>query len=377
MSAFLQWYVSMLKRRPMLTNIGSAVVLMTTGDVMAQELEHHQDVISDKMTFWGDKKKERDEKSHPPKDTEKPKLSLKRYGTVNPKIAEAQAMDAYEKTKHKHSSLRHHPNHLGGGKRETSRSTTTTTEKKKEQNKDDPPPSPQLPDIQETMDQIKETIMDTLDQLQEDCLETLDTLQAEFEFIDGWRVTTMVVWSGAIFTPIYVQIYRLFDYFLPHKTPISIFWRVVWSFIISIPMNAGFFSYGTFVHHTAEWMAMQREWQLELADMGISTDDLYDIFTNHQYRHYGSVFPYDWKIMMATARLKLESELVQTVLDSGKIWIPINTINFTMMPPHLRPLVLLTFGLFWNAYLSLAQHRDVPLPEEEEDEDNNNNSNET
>lgn len=44
MTGFLQWYIRNLKTRPMLTNLGSGVVLMTVGDVMAQQIERHQQV---------------------------------------------------------------------------------------------------------------------------------------------------------------------------------------------------------------------------------------------------------------------------------------------------------------------------------------------
>jgi hypothetical protein len=41
MRSILKWYLSHLKTDPMVTNVGSALVLMTTGDFMAQEVELH------------------------------------------------------------------------------------------------------------------------------------------------------------------------------------------------------------------------------------------------------------------------------------------------------------------------------------------------
>ena len=68
-------------------------------------------------------------------------------------------------------------------------------------------------------------------------------------------------------------------------------------------------------------------------------------------------------MMLSVARLKIERELLTTVKSSATVWIPINVINFAVVPPHLRPFGLSFFSVFWNCYLSLVQHRDLPLPE--------------
>ena len=39
MAGFTQWYIRNLKVRPLATNLVSGVILMTTGDVLAQRIE--------------------------------------------------------------------------------------------------------------------------------------------------------------------------------------------------------------------------------------------------------------------------------------------------------------------------------------------------
>ena len=263
---------------------------------MAQELERNH--VGDRFNFSG----KTDENI--PLDK---RWSLKRYGTVDPKAAEAAAEAASEKRKHEHD----HP------------------EEEEEE--------------------------DWMENVQDKWNHAVDAIRAEVEYLDGYRTATMMLWSAGAYTPLYVAIYKVCDRFMPHQTPVTVTARVVLSFCLSIPINAAFFTYGTFVHHTMEYMAIQKEWQLELQQLGISDDTVQS--------HSSHVIPYDWEMLRAMAKLKLESELLTTVTDSAKVWIPVNFLNFTIVPAHLRPLVLLSFSVFWNTYLSLAQHRDLSLPD--------------
>lgn len=272
---FTSWYVSMLRNRPMLTNMGSAVVLMTSGDVLAQELEHKH--IGDKLV----RSKERMETVPLEK-----RLSLRRYYTVDSMDAEKQAEEKFEKTKNKHK-----------------RKHSTKAENHRNEE-----------------DARNAEISDgggLLIRLQENLLSAVDMIQAEIEYLDGYRTATMIVWSAGIFTPLYVQIYKLMDRAMPKNTPATVAARVIIAVVISIPLNTAFYIYGTAVHHSAEWLAIHHEWNKELQAMGISpgtTDP------------YGPVIPYDWGMMWATAKLKLESELLMTVIDSAKVWVSLLTI---------------------------------------------------
>lgn len=314
----------------MLANMGSAATLMLAGDVMAQELEHSSVVD----TFAG-RKEDETEAAKTAIPEEKRLIGLKRYGTLNPSSAQTAAVRAYDETKHKHHHQ--HGHHLqnkpkGEQQRGTTREENTVNASSNKNDDDDDD--------------------DEFESLQEFIMYGIDTVQAELEFWDGKRTATMIVWSAGAYTPLYVALYKVCDRYMPHQTPATIFARVLLSFVLSVPINTAFFSYGVCVHHSLEWLTMQKECTAMLEEMGISTD---------MVDRYGSVVPYDSDLMWKTARLKLESELLTTVVDSAKVWIPINIMNFTITPPYLQPMVLLTFSVFWNTYLSLAQHRDLSL----------------
>jgi hypothetical protein len=177
-------------------------------------------------------------------------------------------------------------------------------------------------------------------------------LQEALAFWNPFRTATMAAWSVCAYTPFYISLYKLYDKFLPKQTPLSVAARVGLSFICSIPVNAGFYIYGTTVHHTMQWVSINERVQSELERLGVKDRQSVEV-------------PIDWEHLWETCRLKLETELPVTVKTSGAVWIPINFFNFTVVPSHLRPLSLMFFSVFWNCYLSLSQHKPVELPKEE------------
>ena len=75
------------------------------------------------------------------------------------------------------------------------------------------------------------------------------------------------------------------------------------------------------------------------------------------YKYYN---PMDPTNLLPKIKLKLQHELIPTVTNSAKMWIPINAFSFGILPSHLRPFCLSFFSVFWNCYLSLVQYRDIP-----------------
>lgn len=279
MVGFLQWYIRNLKTRPMLTNLGSGVVLMTLGDVMAQEIER-QDVpgheLAEGPSVQGAPQNQR--------------LHMRPYGRP------------LEEEEHSSSVL-----YTG----ETWKWRETT----------------QL---------------------------TLNAIKTELEELDYFRTVTMMGWSVGYMTPVFLYFYRFLDRIFPQRTAATIFCRVFGSFVVSVPTNALFFVYGTSVHHVAEWIAVREDWREELQDFGLDESTVEEIMATGP--------PFDFEMMTAKGVLKVKSELFNTVSASAKAWIPINLINFALVPSHLRPLVFMTASVFWNCYLSLLQHRDCALP---------------
>jgi len=70
----------------------------------------------------------------------------------------------------------------------------------------------------------------------------------------------------------------------------------------------------------------------------------------------GLVSNVDWIVLRRTITDKMEANLLQ-ILDRGaKLWIPVNTAAFWLVPPRYRPVVLSSVASFWAMYLSILQH---------------------
>lgn len=54
------------------------------------------------------------------------------------------------------------------------------------------------------------------------------------------------------------------------------------------------------------------------------------------------------------ARERIEKAYFPTLLRSWSVFIPAQTVNFALVPPHLRFVFGSTVALFWNTYLSVA-----------------------
>eukprot|EP00927_Polykrikos_kofoidii_P012775 TRINITY_DN15535_c0_g1_i4.p1 TRINITY_DN15535_c0_g1~~TRINITY_DN15535_c0_g1_i4.p1 ORF type:complete len:223 (+),score=20.94 TRINITY_DN15535_c0_g1_i4:86-670(+) len=50
----------------------------------------------------------------------------------------------------------------------------------------------------------------------------------------------------------------------------------------------------------------------------------------------------------------LKADWAQTVVDCWKLWIPLQLLNFSVVPLHMRVLFMNVACLFWNVYLSSA-----------------------
>ena len=298
MSSFARWYVAKLQAYPVPTNMASALVLMCVGDLMAQEIEVHY-LAEDESAVKAPKRRRRTTDSKKHQSPELHKLSFRRYGTYSPDIDTLQRQHMIRR-----QSIRVEEGSLGQAEHE----------------------------------------LISFSQLREGVKLLGISLYYEIKSLDLFRTGTMVFWMVAAYTPFYVSLYKLFDRYFPKGvTPMSVFARTASSLVVSVPLNAAFFCYGSFVHHLTEWLALLQEWRYTAPDASVS-----DLL---------SAIPFDFDMAWGAARLKLEAELWTTVKASACVWVPINLLNFSVVPPHLRPLALMSCSAFWNCYLSLAQHR--------------------
>ncbi|KAF9550060.1 hypothetical protein CPC08DRAFT_768975 [Agrocybe pediades] len=54
------------------------------------------------------------------------------------------------------------------------------------------------------------------------------------------------------------------------------------------------------------------------------------------------------------ARGRIEAAYVPTIVRNWAVYIPTQIVNFSLVPPHLRLVVVSVVSLFWNTYLSAA-----------------------
>ena len=64
--------------------------------------------------------------------------------------------------------------------------------------------------------------------------------------------------------------------------------------------------------------------------------------------------PESWAARFAT---RMRREFPPTTAYSLLFWTPAQTVNFTLVPLHLRPLFLNSAMVVWTTYLSIAGHR--------------------
>jgi len=69
------------------------------------------------------------------------------------------------------------------------------------------------------------------------------------------------------------------------------------------------------------------------------------------------------------AQERISSAYVPTLLRNWGVFIPTQIINFAIVPPHLRFVVVSVVSLFWNTYLSATNARQQNLAIENKTED--------
>ncbi|TFK99320.1 hypothetical protein BDV98DRAFT_650808 [Pterulicium gracile] len=80
---------------------------------------------------------------------------------------------------------------------------------------------------------------------------------------------------------------------------------------------------------------------------------------------FGSMSLLEGKPEEAIPRIK--QAYVPTLLRNWCVFIPTQIINFSIVPPHLRFVVVSVVSLFWNTYLSVANAEQKKLQDAEEE----------
>ena len=61
--------------------------------------------------------------------------------------------------------------------------------------------------------------------------------------------------------------------------------------------------------------------------------------------------------LQRTIERRYREDLLGVLQASAYTWIPVNILNFCVMPPNFRILVTSTVSTAWNGYLSLVNHK--------------------
>ncbi|KAL8280913.1 hypothetical protein RQP46_006592 [Phenoliferia psychrophenolica] len=70
---------------------------------------------------------------------------------------------------------------------------------------------------------------------------------------------------------------------------------------------------------------------------------------------------------LGEARRRIESSWAPTLYKNWGLFIPVQLANFSIVPPHLRLVLVNVVSLFWNAYLSYANSASGGVDRELED----------
>lgn len=76
----------------------------------------------------------------------------------------------------------------------------------------------------------------------------------------------------------------------------------------------------------------------------------------------------NWAAVTAAGLGQARRELPRMIGNSFLLWVPVNTLNFAFVPPHLKVPYSSAVSVLWGGYLSFVAHRDVPAqPHSESD----------
>ena len=315
-AAFLKWYLAALKSHPFAANMSTAVVLMSVGDMTAQGIEQS---CRSSLVQLGDCNDSDDASlSCPPPTTVTNKPVLAVSSVALPRDSDSSSAASASST-----------------------TTTTTTLRSFALNRHSTlSPHLEVANCDYGISRLeweRPATANVLDATTPDSWQGLP--------LDGVRTSTMAFWAGAIQAPFFLALYRFYDRILPTAiTPYAVGGRVALSFLSTIPFTAAFFGYGTVVHHLLHDDNKNGETGTELV---LQDDDDNDDLAQF------------WTTMADKVQEKWSQDLPSTVQASAFVWAPFNTLNFSLVPPHLRPLCMMAMSAGWNCYLSLVQHKEA------------------
>eukprot|EP00127_Corallochytrium_limacisporum_P001521 Clim_evm6s63 gene=Clim_evmTU6s63 len=141
---------------------------------------------------------------------------------------------------------------------------------------------------------------------------------------DAKRTLNLSFFGACVYSPVFFASFKYLDRRFPGTSPRAVACKVASIALVSAPLiNTSFFAFA------------------ELGD--------------HILRRKPA--DYDFELVKTRVMRKWSTDLYDVIINSTKVWVPFNTFNFLLAPPHLRVAFSSVVALMWNAYLSLVQYR--------------------
>ena len=142
---------------------------------------------------------------------------------------------------------------------------------------------------------------------------------------DGVRSTVMTSWNALIFTPTFFVWFRRLESTWPGTSPRAVVTKVMTNQIaMNAPITALALAYAVSLEAGLRAVLQQKTWHAD-------------------------------EVRAEVGRRWSES-LGVALLASACLWVPVNLLNFSFVPPQLRVLPTILTSCAWNTYLSLKAH---------------------
>jgi hypothetical protein len=139
------------------------------------------------------------------------------------------------------------------------------------------------------------------------------------------RTVVLTGWSACVSAPFWTWWYVFLERALPGRV---LTWVAVTALIPAPATTFTFFTVGSMLEHLA--------------------------------LHEAPLTPRAWSEAFAKGRQKVEEHFTITVVRSASLWVPVNCVNFYLVPATYRTTFGAGVGLLWNVYISLVQHSVSP-----------------
>ncbi len=150
------------------------------------------------------------------------------------------------------------------------------------------------------------------------------------EGLSPLRTAIACGWNTALFTPIFLYWFRRLDTIFPGVGISAVVKKVVVNqLVITVPINGGFLAYTTAVEQLFAGGLPSRK----------------------------NLVNFNFDLVRDRISLQIREDLIDIFKRSCMLWLPVNFLNFLLVPKTFRVLPTIAASTCWSVYLSLAAHQ--------------------